>query len=453
MKSWVWLTLLLMLSAYAQDVSDYLVSDVVNDVPVKETASVDDASSFVTHDEVAAVQEEVVQDIPQEDLVDVVEEDVEEVIAEVPEPEPVVLYVSDVPLPESWTINQAELGNLWIYIPPGDEVIQLEVNSDNLFFRHALETLLSKQVWGGEAEVYIPPGEADVEVRLVYTDLSGEEKEASFATHLIVQGEEEFSESVVDMLPEGLAGDVLAQQAEVELAPVEEELTYADLSAQDIEALGLDPAEFVDGVEQLEQAELLEETGDVVGAEELRQAAEQELPQIDQLAVEEETYTYDVAVPVVEKFKEELKGNVHPEVNVDTRVFKVRKGGKEITKSKVHISVPAERDLKDVNLVVYIPKEIANSTSAIRFSEKPVILQDDPVVKWAFKNIPQDQHKDYTFTVDGDAQNFDTIAVAAAKKPGFLAKVIAWFVKKLRGKGPGTVTISKSEYERLKTQR
>jgi hypothetical protein len=128
----------------------------------------------------------------------------------------------------------------------------------------------------------------------------------------------------------------------------------------------------------------------------------------------------------------ELKGKIHPDVKVTTNVFKVKLGDKEFTKSKIHISVPAEQHLSKVNIVAIIPKEIAETAEAPDFSEMPLVLEADPVVKWAFKNIPQNQHKDYTFTVDGDAQNFETIAVASAKKPSWLARLIMFFIGKTK---------------------
>ena len=74
---------------------------------------------------------------------------------------------------------------------------------------------------------------------------------------------------------------------------------------------------------------------------------------------------------------------------------------------------------------------MARNASDISFSEMPEIVQEDPVVKWAFMNIPQGQIKDYSYVVDSDAANFDTLAAATAEKPSFLFRVIAWVLSKL----------------------
>ena len=74
------------------------------------------------------------------------------------------------------------------------------------------------------------------------------------------------------------------------------------------------------------------------------------------------------------------------------------------------------------------PHEIAQHVNDVIFSDDPEVLQEDPVVKWAFTHVPQDQAKDYTFTVDKDIENFDTLAAASAEKPSLLYRMLKWIL-------------------------
>ncbi len=180
-----------------------------------------------------------------------------------------------------------------------------------------------------------------------------------------------------------------------------------------------------------------EEELETFGEEDLTQEDLQELGvenfsqvEVEEVYEAEESYSFEEITPPTEEFREEfeeLKDDMPLEVEVTTEVFELEYEGKEITKSKITIEVPATKEtLERGEVLVYIPKEIASSTNNIVFSEQPIIIQDDPVVKWAFQNVPQGETKTYSYTVNGNAQNFKTLAVAAEKQPSFLQRMITW---------------------------
>jgi hypothetical protein len=133
-----------------------------------------------------------------------------------------------------------------------------------------------------------------------------------------------------------------------------------------------------------------------------------------------------------------LNGSKTLDTEVDTRVFEISHGNNSIKKTRVTINIPARFTLSQGGVVLYIPKELAQSADAIIFTDLPdEILENDPVVKWAFSNVPQDQYREYGFTVDGDAQNFDVVAKAAADEPSLLTRLILWIVGMFSGGSAG----------------
>ncbi|MEM3126521.1 MAG: hypothetical protein QW331_00425 [Candidatus Woesearchaeota archaeon] len=141
---------------------------------------------------------------------------------------------------------------------------------------------------------------------------------------------------------------------------------------------------------------------------------------VEEIFEHEEAISFEEITPPTEEFAqefEELKDDIPVEVEVTTKVFEIEHEGKEIVKSKITIEVPATKEtLEKGEVLVFIPKEIAQSTDQITFSEKPIILEKDPLVKWEFKDVPQGSTKAYSYVVDGNAQTYKTIAVAAEKK-------------------------------------
>jgi len=51
-----------------------------------------------------------------------------------------------------------------------------------------------------------------------------------------------------------------------------------------------------------------------------------------------------------------------------------------------------------IEIIEEIPKSVAQNVSQISFSVDPEIIEEDPVVKWAFQNVPQKEEKKYAQT-------------------------------------------------------
>ena len=145
--------------------------------------------------------------------------------------------------------------------------------------------------------------------------------------------------------------------------------------------------------------------------------------------------------PKAKKFiKKQIKR--HYEVRIRTEQFDISKNDAKVDKSRVSLILNATDDeIEAGELLVVIPKEIAESIDNVTFSEDPEILEDDPVVKWAFKNIPQGEYKEYSYTVDKDVQTFETLVEAITEedveeeteeekpkpKKSFLQKIVEFF--------------------------
>ena len=155
------------------------------------------------------------------------------------------------------------------------------------------------------------------------------------------------------------------------------------------------------------------------------------LPKIAKLSSDKEVQKYtEKRSAVGKKLLKKIKGKKNPDVIVTKNVYEVSKGQSSIDKSKLIFSIKAqEESLSNINLLLVIPKTVAKDINALDFSEEPEIIEKDPVIKWAFKNIPQGQTKDYAYTVSQDVQNFETLAVASADRPSWVARLIKKIIK------------------------
>lgn len=126
----------------------------------------------------------------------------------------------------------------------------------------------------------------------------------------------------------------------------------------------------------------------------------------------------------------EVKGALNPDVKVEKRALRIEYGNSSMDQTEFVYSVePPKGGLTSFELVVEIPKDIARSVKDIDFTVQPDrVIKDDPVVKWMLKNIPQDNVAEYSFTVDGDVQNFDTLAVAAGDRPSVPQRIVNWLL-------------------------
>jgi len=102
-----------------------------------------------------------------------------------------------------------------------------------------------------------------------------------------------------------------------------------------------------------------------------------------------------------------------------------KKGSEEVTYiSKVVVSINIDQNMKNFEVIEQIPKSVAKSVSELVFSEKVIVLEDDPIVKWDLKYAPEGQTKEYSYTVNKKIESIDSNTVAGGDKMGW--SFFAW---------------------------
>jgi len=183
-------------------------------------------------------------------------------------------------------------------------------------------------------------------------------------------------------------------------------------------------------IELKKEAMRLDKEGKKEEARQKEKDAEDLLPKVKIKSEREEMKSVkDIRVKRPDLAKE-VKGGLNPDVKVEKRALRIEYKNASIDQTEFVYSVePPNGGLSAFELVVEIPKDVANSVKDIDFKVQPdQVIKDDPVVKWMLKNIPQDKVAEYSFTVDGDVQNFDTLAVAAGDRPSVPQRIVNWFL-------------------------
>jgi hypothetical protein len=108
--------------------------------------------------------------------------------------------------------------------------------------------------------------------------------------------------------------------------------------------------------------------------------------------------------------------NKQASVGQKLEVFKVRnkENGQVVYKTKVTLTVEVDGESEVVTFVHVIPKDVAADVLDVTFTGAiPEILQADPIVKWTFTDVNEDQ--DVSYIVDGEVTSMQSKSVAAAK--------------------------------------
>lgn len=83
--------------------------------------------------------------------------------------------------------------------------------------------------------------------------------------------------------------------------------------------------------------------------------------------------------------------------------------------SKITLTITADKDMKNLNLIEVIPKDVAKNLSEVAFKVQPKILQSDPIVQWTFDAIGKGETKDLSYTVNKKLSSITSTSLAAAK--------------------------------------
>lgn len=312
------------------------------------------------------------------------------------------------PLADSYSISPGQRIDVRLSLAPGVLVREIDVVADKPYYETLFENSLSRgfsrsaQQASSDVTISVPPqvpsGDSGVEVTIFYEDAGFNKKKSTYSTLLKVEDGSGTLGFLMALAPDRVADELLGAYGVVDLPRLDPNLGIDDLNKRDLEALGIS----------------------------FQDMAEGRLPQITQTATKLSRMTLSQNR---EQFKDyQWKGSLEPEVEVRKSSFDVRFGDRTITKSKIIVSVPAKDSISLVDSVVIIPKSVAESASLLDFSERPIIIEDDPVIKWQIANIPEAQTKDYAVIADGDVTDTDITAAAAGKKMSWITRLILWIM-------------------------
>lgn len=324
--------------------------------------------------------------------------------------EDIRIFVDGKEEPEKVTLTQGQTLNLIFKIKEGVLIKRVKIDSKSEMVKHILEQYLPKRKRAMTNEEFIHrvkipekllKGNFPVTYTIQYVDKNFNEKEHKY--NLVFNVPE--GSRMLGILMNRADASAINSVMKRRLERIPKEITFDDITAEDLEKLGIRKENFF---------EMLKNN--------------RNLPEIHRKKQEEETLDFD---NMMEKrkdtFKQLKKMKEKKKVEISKNVYEIKYGERSIVKSKIIMSVPSDKNTGEGAVIVEIPKEIAETTDEMIWArEVPEILEEDPVIKWAFKNIPQNEVKDYAFTVDKDVQNFEILAAGAAENPGLLSKLFAW---------------------------
>jgi len=75
----------------------------------------------------------------------------------------------------------------------------------------------------------------------------------------------------------------------------------------------------------------------------------------------------------------------------------------------VNKAVTAKSDLDKIEVVEVIPKEVTYSLTSIKFEQTPMIVKEDPIVKWFVASLKKGVKKDFNYVIETDASVTDNL--------------------------------------------
>ncbi|MEA3430606.1 MAG: hypothetical protein U9R08_05010 [Nanoarchaeota archaeon] len=322
-------------------------------------------------------------------------------------------------------VDSAEIGSNIEFVP--GTMVKVEIVKNNVLFIKNIdvdsENPVIEQVFYNklsgigthdsaifEVPMEMPSGNFKTTLIFDYYDKEYVHKRYTKTTVIESEGGSGAAGGLSGLLSDEDAAELVNEQMNVQIERLDPELQHIELNKKDLLDLGIDVDDFVKGIELLQQGK--------------RGEAAKFLPEINKVDSDKRTLVYEKQ-EIETKMLRQIKGKRHPDVKVVKNIYEVINDDKSIDKSKLTYSVTAEEEnINGLELLLVVPKDIAKNVKMLDFSEEPEVIEEDPVIKWAFKNIPQGQTKDYSFTVSKDVQNFDTLAAAAADSPSWLSKLI-----------------------------
>lgn len=354
----------------------------------------------------------------------------------------VEILIDGSPIAKSYVAKPGGQLEVTTRIDAGVLIREVSIKSDNPFFQEILGHAFDSAGFHRDAVAQenkamvilpetVPAGRSSISINIRY-DKDFEDRTYRTDTTLDIDGGSRILGLLSKVVTEQTATELSNWLTGYQIPRANPELTIDDLSKEDLAALGITTGDYLQTIALAKEASMLLAEGKAPESEALMAASRRKLPSIKEIASVETTPELGELKVRSPKGADELDGPITPLVTLTAKTYLVSAGENQITKSKITASVfsPENEGISKVSTVVLIPKEVAKTAADVDFGQTPTIIDPDPVVKWAFKNIPQDQAKDYTFTLNQDVQNFEVLASATAERPSLMFRIIKWIIER-----------------------
>jgi len=263
-----------------------------------------------------------------------------------------------------------------------------------------------------------PAGDFDVELEVVYNDASGVEQSDKYLIPLKVPPTN-FKSKMLGFMAKTLPKDVFFEMmnkfSPKKIPKIPHELTEQDLLQLDLSEIELVRDDILRGGYTLEEIYSLE---DVV----------QEMDSAQQNDALRSQRSRN-AVNAYQRISDDQK-EFQPEVKKSVKVYKITntRNQQSAIRAKIVISLSSGPGMYDLETMEIIPKELAEDASQAHFLENAIVIEADPIVKWNFDYVPDDQEKDYAYVVDKEIESVETTTISRGNKVGWLAKLLSFLI-------------------------
>jgi len=254
----------------------------------------------------------------------------------------------------------------------------------------------------------LPNGDFDVNVMIVYDDAQDVERILTYDMEVSVEGGSGLLGWIAKNVPKDVYYAVKNHFDPIIIPRENPEMTPADLINAGLDEIGLTNADIRTGKYGMEL--------------------------IKDVAPVEMTTTVEEAIHAVGKDKlsvERMEGDYDITIIKSAKVYKITNTATDesVIRAKVLLTVTSPGGVYDVETMEVIPKSMSDNVGNMGFAEVPVIIEADPIVKWNFDYVPEDQAKDYAYVSEKDIDAVDSTTHSTGFKIGAFAKFIVFLIK------------------------
>lgn len=311
--------------------------------------------------------------------------------------------INNAPLKEEYVLSPGESLSVDVSIAPGILVKDIVVDAEKHYYESLFDSLsddyrrspvVIKKTVSVDVPETVPSGSSRVDVEIFYEDHEFNKNSKKYSTTINIEDGSGVLGFAASVLPDRVVDEVMGEFKPAN-KPIRKELSFDDLSKEDFSKLGLS----------------FENVNDAKISKKNERSFES---------------SFDDAKEKVREFKKEVKGKIKLKPKITVTDYIIEYNGITIEKSKSLIEIPAGLSLSKLNAVVFIPKSVAANAKLLSFSERPIILKEDPVIKWSLSHMKQGDSKQ--FAVVGDVSDENISVAASADKMSWLTKLIMLFV-------------------------